>query len=60
MKYFISVIAMVLIIEGFPYFAFPEKMKYVLKSISEVDTKTLKKIGTFLILTGVTLLYFSK
>ena len=60
MKYFLSVIAMVLIVEGFPYFAFPDKMKNVLKIMSETESNTLKKIGAFLILIGLILLYFSK
>jgi uncharacterized protein YjeT (DUF2065 family) len=60
MKYFFSVIAMVLIIEGLPYFAFPDKMKNILKIMSETNSESLRKIGLFLILTGLALLYFTK
>jgi len=60
MKYFISVIAMVLIIEGLPYFTFPQKMKNILKIISNVDSKELRIMGLTLIIIGLILLHFFK
>jgi len=35
MKFFLCVIGMVLIIEGLPYFAFPEKLKTYFQKISD-------------------------
>ena len=58
MKFFISVIAMVLIIEGFPYFAFPVRMKEVLNTMSKVEPNILRFIGLTLIIIGLILLYF--
>ena len=58
MKFFISVIAMVLIIEGFPYFAFPTRMKEVLNTMSKVEPNVLRVMGLTLIIIGLILLYF--
>ncbi len=60
MKYFLSVIAMVLIIEGLPYFISPERMQQVLKIMSETESSVLRRIGFFLISTGLIILYISK
>ncbi len=37
MKFFICVLGMVMIIEGLPYFAFPEKMKRWMLQIQEMS-----------------------
>jgi uncharacterized protein len=58
MKFFLCVIGMVLIVEGFPYFAFPSKMKEVVRSIIELDDDVLRKFGFFLIVMGFTIVYF--
>jgi len=57
MKYFLSVIAMVMIIEGLPYFLSPAKMREFVKIISELDSKILRTIGLTLILFGLFILY---
>lgn len=60
MDYFLSVIGMVMIIEGLPYFAFPEKMKaWVLKMI-EMPEKNLRRFGFVLMLAGLGLVYLGK
>ena len=58
MKFFLAVIAMVLIIEGFPYFAFPARMKEVLNTMSKVEPNVLRFMGLTLIIIGLMLLYF--
>ena len=58
MKFFLCVIGMVLIVEGFPYFAFPSKMKEVINTIIQMDDDNLRKIGFFLILSGFLIIYF--
>ena len=45
MKLFLLVLSMVLIIEGLPYFIFPEKMQNFLKILSEVEQNSLRKYG---------------
>jgi uncharacterized protein len=58
MKFFLCVIGMVLIVEGFPYFAFPSKMKEVVSTIIELDDNILRKFGFFLIVSGFIIVYF--
>ena len=58
MKYFLCVIGMVLVIEGIPYFAFPEKMKALLLKIPEIPDNSLRICGITAILAGLALVYF--
>ncbi len=58
MKYFFCVIGMVLIVEGLPYFAFPDKIKtYLLKLIDIPDTM-LRIMGSIAVIIGLILVYF--
>jgi hypothetical protein len=49
---------MVLVIEGIPYFAFPEKMKALLLKIPEIPDNSLRMSGIAAILAGLALVYF--
>ena len=60
MKFFICVIGMVMIIEGLPYFAFPEKMKSWLLKLLEVPANNLRKFGFIIMLIGLGLVYIGK
>ncbi|MFC1516802.1 DUF2065 domain-containing protein [Thermodesulfobacteriota bacterium] len=60
MKFFLCVLGMVMIIEGLPYFAFPEKMKFWIEKILELSAGTLRKFGFVLMLTGLFLIYMGK
>ena len=60
MKFFLCVIGMVMVVEGFPYFAFPQKMKFVIQKVIEMPDKALQKFGFVLILTGICLVYLGK
>jgi len=60
MNFFLCVLGMVMIVEGLPYFAFPEKMKFVIQKILEMPDKALRKFGFVLMLTGVWLVYMGK
>ena len=59
MKFFFSVIGMVMIIEGLPYFAFPIKMKEVMQTIINLEDAQLRKCGFFLMLAGLGIVYFA-
>ncbi len=59
MKFFFSVIGMVMIIEGLPYFAFPSKMKEVVKTICNLEDTHLRKFGFVLMLAGLSIVYFA-
>ncbi len=60
MKFFLCVIGMVMVIEGFPYFVFSEKMKYVLEKMLEMPDSTLRKFGFILMVTGIFLVYLGR
>ncbi|MBM4271440.1 MAG: DUF2065 domain-containing protein [Deltaproteobacteria bacterium] len=60
MKYFLCVLGMVFIIEGLPYFAFPDKIKVYLMKIQEISDSTLRLLGLAAIITGLILLYLGR
>ncbi len=60
MKFFLCVIGMVMIIEGVPYFAFPEKMKGWIYKVLEMPEGTLRRFGLSLMLIGLLLVYFGR
>lgn len=49
-----------MILEGTPYFAFPEKMKRVVASVLQLPDSTLRRFGLFLMISGLVLVYFGK
>lgn len=53
----IIVIGFVLIIEGAPYFFFPEKMKKFFQSLEKLDSKQLRIIGFVAIFIGMLIVY---
>ena len=60
MEFFLSVVGMVMIIEGLPYFAFPERMKAWILKVLELPVGTLRKFGFSLMLLGLGLVYIGK
>ena len=53
MDYFLSVLGLVLIIEGIPYFAFPEKMREMLAKIPLVPAASLRIFGITAVILGL-------
>ncbi len=60
MKLFLTVIGLMMIFEGIPYFAFPEKMKAVLQQIQEMEPGTLRIMGFLAMLAGLLLCYLAQ
>lgn len=60
MKFFLCVLGMVFIIEGIPYFLFPEKLKIYLVKITAVPDSTLRFLGLTAMIAGLILLYFGR
>ncbi|MFP4534069.1 MAG: DUF2065 domain-containing protein [Desulfobacterales bacterium] len=60
MKFFLCVIGMVMIIEGLPYFGFPENMKAMMEKVLELPEATLRKFGFVLMILGLLLVYIGK
>jgi uncharacterized protein YjeT (DUF2065 family) len=60
MDFFLCVLGLVMIIEGLPYFAFPEQMKSWVSKILEMPEAWLRRFGIVLMLTGLCLVYLGK
>jgi uncharacterized protein YjeT (DUF2065 family) len=60
MKDFICVLGMVFIIEGLPYFIFPEKLKIYLVKITAMPDSTLRFLGISSMIVGLILLYWGR
>ncbi|MDM8550676.1 DUF2065 domain-containing protein [Desulfobacterales bacterium HSG2] len=60
MEFFLCVIGMVMIIEGLPYFVFPEKMKFWIQKVTEISDDDLRKLGFVLMFIGLCLVYMGK
>lgn len=60
MQFFLCVMGMVMVVEGLPYFAFPEQMKLVIERVLEMPDSALRKLGFVLMLAGIGLVYMGK
>jgi len=60
MDYFLCVIGMVMIIEGLPYFAFPDKMKSWMETIRLLPARELRRVGLVLMVVGLGLVYLGR
>lgn len=60
MDFFLCVMGMVMVVEGLPYFAFPEKMKAWVKKIETLQDHSLRKMGLVLMLLGVFFVYLGR
>lgn len=57
MEFFFCVMGMVMIVEGLPYFAFPDKMRQMVTVILGMDNTVLRKFGFFMMLAGLGIVY---
>ena len=60
MKFFLCVLGMVMIVEGLPYFAFPEKMKVWVQKVVATPDNSLRRLGLVLMVLGLGLVYFGR
>ena len=58
LKFFLCVIGMVLVLEGLPYVAFPEKLKSLYLKMQETSDTNLRMIGFLAMVIGLLLVYF--
>ena len=60
MKYFLCVMGMVMIVEGLPYFAFPEKMKHWIYKVLEMPEGSLRRFGFALMAGGLLMVFLGR
>jgi len=59
-EYLLCVLGMVLVIEGMPYFGFPEKTKAFMQYVQEQDDTMLRIMGGITIAIGVLIVYLAR
>lgn len=60
MKFFLCVMGMVLILEGLPWFGWPEKVKQMMRILQEQDNALLRRLGFMMMALGLLLVYLGK
>ncbi len=60
MELFLCVVGMVFIVEGLPYFAFPDKMKALMRKVQELPDGSLRLFGLALMGAGLLLVYLGR
>ncbi len=60
MEFFLCVIGMVMIIEGLPWFAFPEKMKKIVFTMFAQPESFLRKFGLVMMVLGLSLIWIGR
>jgi len=60
MDFLLCVLGLIFIIEGIPYFAFPDKLKQYLGKIQEIQDSRLRIMGLAAMIFGLILLYFGR
>lgn len=60
MDFFLCVIGMVLVVEGLPYFAFPEKMRAWVRVLFEMPDRSLRSVGFVMMSVGLLLVYLGR
>lgn len=60
MELFLCVLGMVMIVEGLPYFAFPEKMKSIMAVVQQQPDAALRMFGALMTLLGLVIIYLAR
>ena len=57
MKLFFTLLGLLMIVEGLPYFAFPHRMKGWMRKLQETPDSSLRAIGFVVMCTGLAITY---
>lgn len=60
MKLFVTVIGLLMVVEGLPYFTFPEKMQALMRQIEEMNPDHLRLVGLVSTLIGLVICYIAQ
>ncbi len=60
MKLLISLLGLLLIVEGLPYFAFPERMQAIMEEIQKMKPQQLRMVGLISTILGLILCYLAQ
>lgn len=59
MKFLLSLLGVLLIVEGIPYFAFPGKAKDWARTLQDIPSRSLRIMGIISMVFGLVLLFFA-
>ncbi|MGA1826152.1 MAG: DUF2065 domain-containing protein [bacterium] len=60
MKLFLTVIGLIMVLEGMPYFLFPRKFKEIIMIMQKLSDSYLRLIGLISMLMGLVAIYLAK
>lgn len=60
MKTLFTLLGLIMVIEGIPYFAFPAGMKRWLKMMGDLDETTMRAIGLASMMIGLIIVYITR
>ena len=60
MAFFLSVMGMVLIVEGIPYLCFPASVKTLAQRLLDLDDNFLRNMGLLITITGLIVVYIGR
>lgn len=59
MKLFVTLIGLLMVVEGLPYFTFPEKMQAFMRQIEKMNPDYLRFVGLVSTLVGLVICYIA-
>ena len=60
MEFLLCLLGLVMIVEGIPYFGFPDKMRHFMKIVMEQEDSTLRIMGGSLMLIGLIVVFLAR
>ncbi|RKX62184.1 MAG: DUF2065 domain-containing protein [Thermodesulfobacteriota bacterium] len=60
MKLIVTLLGLLMVVEGLPYFAFPEKMQALMRQIEKMNPDHLRFVGFILTLVGLVICYLAQ
>lgn len=60
MNFLLTALGLLLVIEGIPYFAFPEKMQAVMREVEKMPSPVLRWIGFISMVLGLGICYLTQ
>ena len=60
MELFLSAIGLAMIIEGLPYFVFPDQIKELAKRLPSMSNNAIRMIGIIIIAIGLIVIYLGR
>lgn len=60
MELLLCALGLVMIVEGLPYFGFPDRMKMMMRFVQELDDTTLRIAGAALMFAGLIIVFVAR